>query len=39
MNNNLGRRYPRRPSALVDKTLLDLLSSSYSTQSHSFIAN
>ena len=30
--------YPRRPSASVDNTLLDLLNSSYPTQSHSLTA-
>ena len=30
--------YPPRPLASVDNTLLDLLNSSYPTQSHSLIA-
>ena len=32
------RRYPPRPSASVDNTLLDLQNSSYPTQPHSVIA-
>ena len=36
---DIGGRYPPRPSASVDSTLLDLLNSSYPTQSHPIIAN
>ena len=35
---DLGGRYPPRPSALVENTLLDLHNSSYLTQPHSLIA-
>ena len=31
--------YPPRPSATVDKTLVDLQNSSYPIQSHSIIGN
>ena len=36
---DIGGCYPRRPSASVDNTLLDLQNSSYPTQPHSIIAN
>ena len=41
MKNSADLRgcYPRRPSASVDNTLLDLQNSSYPTQPHSIIAN
>ena len=35
---DLGGCYPPRPSACVDKTLLDLQNSSHPTQPHSIIA-
>ena len=36
---DLGGRYPPRPTASKDNTLLDLHNSSYDTQSHSLIVN
>ena len=35
---DLGGRYPPRPSASVDNTLLDLHNASYPTEPHSIIA-